>query len=89
MVAALVDVVAVGTDGLGRKEVIEVVRTTTMRRARPGFDNLEHLAMGLVARVPERWMVEDGHTFIKDMLDRLFGIVPGVDDARRDELKDL
>lgn len=54
----------------------------------PFLDSLEHCTMGIIAHVAQRWVMEDLHAVIEDLVLGDIGVLPSVQNARRDVLYD-
>lgn len=54
----------------------------------PFLDGLEHYTMGINVHVAQRWVVEDLHAIIEDFTLGDIGVLPSIQNARRDVLHD-
>ena len=86
-VSNLTTVVFPGLDALGAEDVIEAAAAVGSGVG-PGFDGLEHGAVGFVAHVPGGRVVEHLQAILQHLLLRHVGMLPGVQHAGSHVLKD-
>ena len=71
----------------GAEDIIQT-RASVLPGVNPRFNRLEHGAMGIVAHVPNSWVVEHTQTVVDDLPLRDVGMFPGIQDTRSDVLHD-
>lgn len=83
-VTSLTSVVVAIFDTLGREDLVQVVAGA----ARPLLHDREHVSMELAVLVAKSWVVEHADDVVENLVHRDIGMLPCVDDARCDILKD-
>jgi hypothetical protein len=78
-------VVLTRTDRLGAEDLIQILTAVVMR---PLLDGFEHAVVDLRAAISQARVVEHAHAVVQDLFDRDIWVVPCVDDAGSDILKD-